>query len=88
MQKQVGVHGKVGLSEQYFWLKRDKSYYKVQDESSFQKYLNASREQSDKGYYSDPNSVNGGLVQERLFDMQVYSWNDDGKALIKRPFSI
>lgn len=78
--KASGRSWKSWFIEQYFWLKRDKSYYKVQDESSFQKYLNASREQSDKGYYLDPNSVNGGLVQERLFDMQVYSWNDNGKA--------
>lgn len=84
--KASGRSWKSWFIEQYFWLKRDKSYYKVQDESSFQKYLNASREQSDKGYYLDPNSVNGGLVQERLFDMQVYSWNDNGKANQKTIF--
>ncbi|MGT2935215.1 alpha/beta hydrolase [Streptococcus castoreus] len=66
--------------EQYFWLKRDKSYYTRQDDTSFQNYLNACREQSDKGYTLDSNKVNGTLVQEKLFDMQVYSWNDNGKS--------
>ncbi|HEQ9907015.1 TPA: alpha/beta hydrolase [Streptococcus pyogenes] len=65
--------------EQYFWLKRDKSYYSKQDDPSFQRYLDACREQSDKPYQLDTNLVNGTLVQENLFDMQVYSWNDNGK---------
>lgn len=65
--------------EQYFWLKRDKSYYAEQSDSSFQNYLNACREQSDKPYVLDPNTVNGGLVEENRFDMQVYSWNDNKK---------
>nr|WP_159795724.1 alpha/beta hydrolase [Streptococcus halichoeri] len=66
--------------EQYFWLKQDKSYYKVQDESSFKKYLDACQEQSDKGYTLDAASVNGELVEEKLFDMQVFSWNDNKKS--------
>lgn len=66
--------------EQYFWLKRDKSYYAEQDDTSFQTYLNACQEQSDKPYVLDPTTVNGTLVQENLFDMQVYSWNSNGKS--------
>ncbi|QKG78110.1 Monoterpene epsilon-lactone hydrolase [Streptococcus canis] len=72
--------------EQYFWLKRDKSYYAEQDDTSFQNYLNACREQSDKPYELDPSTVNGQLVQENLFDMQVYSWNDNGKPNQKTIF--
>nr|WP_269747757.1 alpha/beta hydrolase [Streptococcus sp. S784/96/1] len=63
--------------EQYFWLKRDKSYYQIQDDSTFQQYLNASREQSDQPYHLDPSTVNGQLTEEKsLFNMQVFTWND------------
>lgn len=64
--------------EQYFWLKRDKSYYKMQDDTTFQKYLDACQEATDKGYQLDQSAVNGELKQETLYDMQVYSWNDKG----------
>ncbi|MGT2829933.1 alpha/beta hydrolase fold domain-containing protein [Streptococcus hillyeri] len=62
--------------EQYFWLKRDKSYYSQQSDISFQNYLDACREQSDKPYQLDQASVNGELKQETLYDMQVFTWND------------
>ncbi|KPJ22381.1 alpha/beta hydrolase fold domain-containing protein [Streptococcus phocae] len=64
--------------EQYFWLKRDKSYYKMQDDTTFQKYLDACQEATDKGYQLDQSAVNGVLQKEEQYDMQVYSWNDKG----------
>lgn len=62
--------------EQYFWLKRDKSYYSEQDEAEFQKYVNSAGEASNKGYTLDPSLVNGTLVKEEKYQMTVYSWND------------
>lgn len=66
--------------EQYFWLKRDKSYYKMQDDTTFQKYLDACREATDKGYQLDQSAVYGTLKEEKLYDMQVFSWNDNNTA--------
>ncbi|MGT2933908.1 alpha/beta hydrolase [Streptococcus catagoni] len=66
--------------EQYFWLKGDKSYYSAQDPASFDKYVQSAGLESNKGFALSADSVNGELVTEQQFGMQVHRWNKSGKA--------
>ncbi|HEL0798767.1 TPA: alpha/beta hydrolase [Streptococcus equi subsp. zooepidemicus] len=62
--------------EQYFWLKRDKSYYAEQDENTFYNYVKSAGEKSNQGFNLTQNEVNGELKTEHKDNMQVHSWNE------------
>lgn len=67
--------------EQYFRLKRDKSYYAEQDENTFYNYVKSAGEKSNQGFNLTQNEVNGTLKTEYRDNMQVHSWNENPDKL-------